>query len=178
MLQVLIEKTTSRTVLCVCWSLSHVQLCDPRAPLSRALSRQEYWSGLPCPSPGDLPDPGMEKSYTGLNLYFHDIFFKKPIRLYQAMKGYFADILRYLRNPLDSTRQWKVDYRHAQVPPFRLRRHRHTAGEASCPGPTVIVFLLLFYIVNELFYFNNWTYHRQLSLPKVFFLQSDKFPLT
>ena len=24
------------------------------------LSRQEYWSGLPFPSPGDLPDPGME----------------------------------------------------------------------------------------------------------------------
>ena len=23
-------------------------------------SRQEYWSGLPCPSPGDLPDPGIE----------------------------------------------------------------------------------------------------------------------
>ena len=23
-------------------------------------SRQEYWSGLPCPSPGDLPDPGLE----------------------------------------------------------------------------------------------------------------------
>ena len=24
------------------------------------LSRQEYWSGLPCPPPGDLPDPGIE----------------------------------------------------------------------------------------------------------------------
>jgi len=23
-------------------------------------SRQEYWSGLPCPSPGDLPDPGIK----------------------------------------------------------------------------------------------------------------------
>jgi len=23
-------------------------------------SRQEYWSGLPCPAPGDLPDPGIE----------------------------------------------------------------------------------------------------------------------
>jgi len=23
-------------------------------------SRQEYWSGLPCPSPGDFPDPGIE----------------------------------------------------------------------------------------------------------------------
>ena len=28
--------------------------------LSMRLSRQEYWSGLPCPSPGDLPDPGLE----------------------------------------------------------------------------------------------------------------------
>ena len=28
----------------------------PQAPLSMAFSRQEYWSGLPCPSPEDLPD--------------------------------------------------------------------------------------------------------------------------
>ena len=42
--------------------------CDPadyianKAPLSRKFFRQEYRSGLPCPSPGDLPDPGI-KSY-------------------------------------------------------------------------------------------------------------------
>ena len=29
-------------------------------PLSMGFSRQEYWSGLPCPSPGDLPNPGIE----------------------------------------------------------------------------------------------------------------------
>ena len=29
-------------------------------PLSMGFSRQEFWSGLPFPSPGDLPDPGME----------------------------------------------------------------------------------------------------------------------
>ena len=29
-------------------------------PLSMEFSRQEYWSGLPFPSPGDLPDPGIE----------------------------------------------------------------------------------------------------------------------
>ena len=29
-------------------------------PQSMVLSRQEYWSGLPFPSPGDLPDPGIE----------------------------------------------------------------------------------------------------------------------
>ena len=31
-----------------------------QAPLSMGFSRQEYWSGLPCPPPGDLPDPGMK----------------------------------------------------------------------------------------------------------------------
>ena len=31
-----------------------------QAPRSMGFSRQEYWSGLPFPSPGDLPDPGIE----------------------------------------------------------------------------------------------------------------------
>ena len=47
-------------------SLNHVQLfVTPwtvacQAPLSMGFSRQEYWSGLPFPSPGDLPDAGIE----------------------------------------------------------------------------------------------------------------------
>ena len=38
-------------------------LCDPppcQAPLSMGFPRQEYWSGLPFPLLGDLPDPGVE----------------------------------------------------------------------------------------------------------------------
>ena len=31
-----------------------------QAPFSMEFARQEYWSGLPFPSPGDLPDPGTE----------------------------------------------------------------------------------------------------------------------
>ena len=31
-----------------------------QAPLSMGFFRQEYWSGLPCPPSGDLPDPGIE----------------------------------------------------------------------------------------------------------------------
>ena len=31
-----------------------------QAPLSMGFSRQEYWSGLPFPSPGDLPKPGIK----------------------------------------------------------------------------------------------------------------------
>ena len=33
-----------------------------QAPLSTGFSRQEHWSGLPWPPPGDLPDPGIEPS--------------------------------------------------------------------------------------------------------------------
>ena len=33
-----------------------------QAPLSMKISRQDYWSGLTCPTPGDLPDPGIEPS--------------------------------------------------------------------------------------------------------------------
>ena len=36
------------------WTIAHL------APLSMGFSRQEYQSGLPCPLPGDLPDPGIE----------------------------------------------------------------------------------------------------------------------
>ena len=34
-----------------------------QASLSTGFSRQEYWNGLPCPPPGDLPNPGMESMY-------------------------------------------------------------------------------------------------------------------
>ena len=35
-------------------------LCDPMTIQSMEFSRPEYWSGLPFPSPGDLPNPGIE----------------------------------------------------------------------------------------------------------------------
>ena len=35
-------------------------LSSPQAPLSIEFSRQEYWSGLSCPPPGHLPDPGIQ----------------------------------------------------------------------------------------------------------------------
>ena len=52
--------------MCVFSHFSPVQLFPTpwtaarQAPLSMGFSRQEYWSRLPCPPPGDLPDPGIE----------------------------------------------------------------------------------------------------------------------
>ena len=59
--------------MCVCLCvyaqvLSHVQIfltlwtVASQAPLSMEFSRQEYGSGLPCPPPGALPDPGIESA--------------------------------------------------------------------------------------------------------------------
>ena len=43
-----------------CPTLPNLMECTPQAPLSMGFSRQEYWSGLPFPPPGDLLNPGME----------------------------------------------------------------------------------------------------------------------
>ena len=63
------------TCVCVCvCARGHTGICSVmsdylqshgpiRFPLSMGFSRQEYWSGLPCPPPGDLPNPGIETAY-------------------------------------------------------------------------------------------------------------------
>ena len=48
------EVTQLCPTLCDPWTVAH------QAPPSMGFSRQEYWSGLPFPSPGDLPDPGIK----------------------------------------------------------------------------------------------------------------------
>ena len=67
-------------------TLSHVQLfVSPwtvayQAPPSMGFSRQEYWSGLPFPSPGDLPDSGIEPRSPALQA--DALPFEPPGRLY------------------------------------------------------------------------------------------------
>ena len=65
-------------------SLSCVRLfadpvdCSPPGPPSMGFSRQEYWSGWPFPSPGDLPDPGIEPRSPALQA---DALTSEPMRL-------------------------------------------------------------------------------------------------
>ena len=62
------------TLLAVCVCVSHSVVSEfatpwtvaHQAPLSKGFSRQEYWSGLPFPSPRDLPDPGIEPTFPAL----------------------------------------------------------------------------------------------------------------
>ena len=45
-----------------CPTLCTLKTVAHQDPLSMEFSRQEYWSGLPFPSPGDLPDPGIKST--------------------------------------------------------------------------------------------------------------------
>ena len=53
------------------WTVAH------QAPPSMGFSRQEYWSGLPFPSPGDLPDPGIEPRSPALQA---DVLTSEPLK--------------------------------------------------------------------------------------------------
>ena len=63
-----------------------------QAPLSMRFSRQEYWSGLPFPSPGDLPDPGIKPGSPALE---SDALTSEPPGCFQSM---------FKKNP------WKITF--------------------------------------------------------------------
>ena len=54
-------------ILCDPWTVAH------QAPLSMGYSRQEDWSGLPCPPPGDLSDPGIKPTSPALQVVLHHL---------------------------------------------------------------------------------------------------------
>ena len=67
--------------VCVCYSVCHVQLfvtswtVAHQIPLSIEFSRQKYWSGLPFPSPGDLPNQRIKPTSPALQA---DSFLSEP----------------------------------------------------------------------------------------------------
>ena len=64
-----------------------------QAPLSMEYSRQEYWNGLPFPTPGDPPNPGIEPESTEAPVLAGRFFTTEPPR--KPLSS-----LRGLKNPL------------------------------------------------------------------------------
>ena len=83
-----------------------------QAPLSMGFSRQEYWSGLPCPSPEDLPDLGTEPRSPTLEA---DSLLTEPIGKPQWASVQFSSV--------------------AQSCPT-LRPHESQHARPPCPSPT------------------------------------------
>ena len=58
----------------LCLTLMTPWTVDGQAPLSLEFPRQEYWSGLPFPSPEHLPDPGIEPTFPSLQADFTALY--------------------------------------------------------------------------------------------------------
>ena len=66
---------------CCCYLIAKLcpTLLKPQAPLSMGFPRQQYWSGLPFPSPGDLPDPGIQPVSPAIaDVFFTTVSLGKP----------------------------------------------------------------------------------------------------
>ena len=80
-------------------SLSRVRLCAApwtvayQAPPSMGFSRQECWSGLPFPSPGDLPDPGIKPRSPALQA---DALLSEPMQKYMLNDSISRKSLGYM----------------------------------------------------------------------------------
>ena len=82
--KILISQIISMMCVCVCiqllqlyltlWAVAH------QAPLSMGFSRQEYWSGFPCPLPGDLPKAGAKPAaFTSPALKFQFVSYSSTL---------------------------------------------------------------------------------------------------
>ena len=74
------------------WTVAH------QVPLSMGFSRQEYWSVLPFPSPGDLPDPGIEPGSPALQADFYHLSHHGRWCPREALANYF-DFNEFLQDP-------------------------------------------------------------------------------
>ena len=86
------------------WTVTH------QAPLSMGFSRQECWSGLPCPPPGDLPNPGIEPaslnvSCTGSLVLYHWRWRRKQTEL-DSILGQAVNIRLHSWSPS----QWTLNF--------------------------------------------------------------------
>ena len=88
--------------MCVC-ILSHVQLSVTpwtvacQAPLPMGFSRQEYWSGLLFPPPGDLPDPGIKPTSPASPALAGGFFTTEPPG-YPHLEGTYLNIINTIYN--------------------------------------------------------------------------------
>ena len=92
-----------------------------QVPLSMGFSRQEYWSGLPCPPPGDLPNPGVEPRSPALQgnslpaeLLAKTFFSNKPFICFTVL-GFFAEFFLQRRQGLRSCFQWTRPPNHNEI---------------------------------------------------------------
>ena len=99
-----------------------------RAPQSMEFSRQEYWSELPFPSPGDFPNPGIEPQSPELQA---DALLSEPPGKPSVQFSSFTQSCPTLCNPMN--RSMPGPPVHYQLPEF-TQTHVHRVGDGIQPS--------------------------------------------
>ena len=143
---VLLKSLLSCWLFVTPWTVAH------QAPLSMELSRQKYWSGLPCPPPGDLPHPGIGP------LISHALYFFYHLLL---LLFYFTILYWFCH-----TSTW-IHHRCTHVPhpepPLPPPSPYHPSGSSQCTSPKLpvscikpgLVIRLLYDIIHVLMPFSQ-----------------------
>ena len=100
-----------------------------QAPLSMGFSRQESWSGLPCPPPGDLPDSGIET----VSLISPVLAGSLPLASLQKPSFSLLLLLSHFSHVRPSVTPWTAAYQAS--PSMGFSRQEHWSG-LSLPSPT------------------------------------------
>ena len=106
-------------VVIVVWSISRIWLFVPpwtvacQAPLSMEFSRQEYWSGLPFPSPGDLHDPGIKPTSPALTGRFFTT--ESPGK---PMKDFRKSLFQ-----IKKKNEWEEEEQEEEEDAFKMQKH-------------------------------------------------------
>ena len=107
----------SWTLLFSCWVVSNsfvtLWTVAHQAHLSMRLPRQEYWSGLPCPPPGDLPNPGISRQ-----ILYHSVIWEAQA----GQKENFICNLTYNYNCLKTSHRFVlISFSHIHLGPMAQR---------------------------------------------------------
>ena len=96
-----------------------------QAPPSMGFCRQEYWSGLPFPSPGDLSDPGIEPRFPALQQILYHLSHQRTLgqsRYIESLHYWPKTITTLLKKKKARVMKDKADW--GNVPDYkRLKRH-------------------------------------------------------
>ena len=102
------------------WTVAH------QAPQSMGFSRQEYWSGLPFPSPGDLPNPGIEPKSPTLQADALTSELPGKPQMYSIAKNKFTKEIYVI-----SLKEIKCQYKHSENNLARMNFRFMSSGKHS-----------------------------------------------
>ena len=145
------------------WTAAH------QAPLSMGFSRQEYWSGLPCPPPGDLSNSGIEPvspdTHTHINIH---IYINVNI-LYKGLKRK----SRKSRNTWSNRQIWCWNTEGSRAKANRILPREHT-GHRKHPLPTIQDKTLYMDITRWSTLESDWLYSLQPKMEKLYTVSKNK----